>query len=34
MTLDVYTHWIPDGKKSEVDGLDSITPPVAEAKNG
>jgi integrase len=37
MTLDVYTHWIPGGKKSEVDGLDSVTAPVAnnvEAKNG
>ena len=28
MTLDVYTHWIPGGKKSEVDGLDSKTAPM------
>jgi integrase len=34
MTLDVYAHWIPGGKKSEVDGLDSKRAPVAEAKNG
>ena len=40
MTLDVYAHWIPGGKKSEVDGLDSRTAPVGngsqgvEAKNG
>lgn len=34
MTLDVYAHWIPGGKKSEVDGLDSKTAPLAEATNG
>ena len=40
MTLDVYAHWIPGGKKSEVDGLDSRTapagngPPSAEVTNG
>ena len=39
ITLDVYTHWMPGGKKSEVDELDSRTAPVsngvvaAEAKN-
>jgi integrase len=34
MTLDVYAHWIPGGKKSEVDGLDSKTENSVEAKNG
>jgi integrase len=36
MTLDVYTHWMPGGKKSEVDELDSKTAPVGngiEARN-
>jgi integrase len=40
MTLEVYAHWIPGGKKSEVDGLDSRTTPAGngvqdvEATNG
>jgi integrase len=39
ITLDVYAHWMPGGKKSEVDELDSRTAPVSngaatvEAKN-
>ena len=39
ITLDVYAHWMPGGKKSEVDELDSETAPVSngtlvvEAKN-
>jgi integrase len=24
LTLDVYNHWLPGGRKSEVDGLDSL----------
>jgi len=27
ITLDTYTHWMPGGKKSEVDELDSTGPP-------
>ena len=34
MTLDVYAHWVPGGKRSEVDGLDSKTAPSAEATTG
>ncbi len=25
LTLDVYYHWMPGNKKSEVDGLDDVT---------
>jgi integrase len=34
ITLDIYCHWMPGGKKSEVDGLDSRTEPGVEANNG
>ena len=34
MTLDVYAHWIPGGKKSEVDGLDSRTAPAGNGVQG
>lgn len=37
MTLDVYAHWMPGGKKSEVDELDSKEAPAGkaiEARNG
>lgn len=27
ITLHIYSHWIPGAKKSEVDELDSRTPP-------
>jgi integrase len=30
ITLDVYAHWVPGAKKSEVDGLDSKTEPKKE----
>ena len=39
ITLDVYAHWMPGGKKEEVDGLDAKTAPtsngveVVEAQN-
>jgi integrase len=26
LTMDVYYHWIPGKKKSEVDALDNLTP--------
>ena len=34
ITLDVYAHWIPGGKKSEVDELDSRTAPAANGVSG
>lgn len=32
LTLDVYNHWIPGGKKSEVDALDNLKSPEEEKK--
>jgi len=34
ITLDIYTHWIPGGKKSEVNELDGYQAPEAEVING
>ena len=34
ITLDVYAHWVPGGKKSEVDELDSKAAPVANGVEG
>lgn len=30
ITLDIYVHWMPGGKKSEVDELDGQHAPVTE----
>jgi integrase len=32
ITLDVYAHWVPGGKKAEVDELDSKTAPEKKAE--
>jgi integrase len=34
ITLDVYAHWVPGGKKAEVDELDSATAPAASGVCG
>ena len=34
ITLDTYTHWMPGGKKSEVDELDGHKAPGADCGQG